>query len=256
MTERRELRKSFFVRLAAWGFAFVPLSVLIAAATGNVIGAFATIPPLVLIALVLAVLIRTGRALVVGLAVAVLLVLLFVVLEVLEGFLQIGHPDSFPDFLPAVMRAAGSLTALIGTAVAIVQRRRDSIRPARPIERRLATTGAAILVALAAVSGVLTYTGPSEADAPPGSLLVITEDDGFEPSELQADPGETVKVFLRNKDPYAHTFSIDDLAVDVYIGPSAERLVTFSVPHRSRRYEFYCAVTGHDQMNGKLVVSG
>jgi hypothetical protein len=42
--------------------------------------------------------------------------------------------------------------------------------------------------------------------------------------------------------------------VDEYIGPRAERLITIRVTAPERRYELYCAVTGHEDMTGTIVV--
>lgn len=255
MTDRSELRQSFFLRLASTGFVLVFLSVVVAAVTGNATGIFAAIPPLVLVALVLAILLRWGRGVVAGLVAAVLLVLAYVVLQILGGFFELRHPDSFPDFVPALMRFAGSLMALAGLVTVIRQRRTGSLRPIGPAERRIQLAGLAALMLVAALSAVLTYSGRSEAGAPPGSQLVLTEDDSFDPSELQAEAGEVMRVFVSNRDSYAHTITIDELALDEYLGPRAERLVTIRIPDAAGRIEFYCAVTGHEGMDGRLVVS-
>jgi hypothetical protein len=253
---RAELRGSFPIRLAVWGFALIAASVVVAIAAGNATGAFAAIPPLVLLAIVVAVLLATGRGLIAGLVVAVLALLAFVVLEILTGLFLLLHPDSFADFVPALMRAVGALMAFFGTVQALRQRRRSALRPTGKNERRLLRAGAGALVAVAVLSAVLTYTGDSDADAPPGALVVETQADEFEPSEIRADAGEALLVFIQNTDSYAHTFTIDELEVDEYVGPRSERLVRFRVPNRPARLELWCAVTGHENMTGTLIVSG
>lgn len=252
----RELRASFPVRLAVWGFVLIALSVVVALAAGNATGAFAAIPPLLLAAVVAAVLLATGRGLIAGLVVAVLALLAYVVLEILSGLFTVRHPDSFADFVPGLMRAVGALMAFVGTITALRRRRRGALRPTGRNELRLLRAGAGALVAVAVLSAVLTYTGDSDADAPPGALVVETQADDFEPSEIRADAGESLRVFIQNTDSYAHTFTIDELEVDEYVGPRSERLVRFRVPNRPARLELWCAVTGHDNMTGTLIVSG
>lgn len=236
--------------------ALIPLSLVVAVAAQNVSGVFGAIPPLVLLALIAAIVVRTGRALIAGLVVAVLCVLAYLVLDILGGALLLGHPDSFADFVPALMRAAGSVTATAALIVAVRQRSRGYFPPRHRLARRLTMTGAAALAAVAVLSGLLTYPGRARIDAPPGSLAVVTQDDVFDPSELRAEGGDRLRVFIKNVDSYAHTFTIDALAVDVYVGPYADRLVTVSIPDVERTYELYCAVTGHEAMDGALIVSG
>jgi len=253
---RAELRGSFPVRLAVWGFALIALSVVVALAAGNATGAFAAIPPLLVAAVVVAVLLATGRGLIGALIVAGLALLAYVVLEIVSGQFTVRHPDSFADFVPGLMRAVGGLMAFVGTITALRRRRRGALRPSGKNERRLLRAGTGALVAVAVVSAVLTYTGNSDADAPPGALVVETQSDHFEPSEIRADAGETLQVFIKNTDSYAHTFTIDELDVDEYVGPRSERLVSFRVPSQpAQRFELWCAVTGHENMTGTLIVS-
>lgn len=250
-----DTRASFPVRLAVYGFALIVLSVVVAIAAGNATGAFAAIPPLVLLVVLALVLLLTGRGLIPGLIVAVLALLAYVVLEVLTGFFQLRHPDSLADFVPAFMRAVGSLLAFYGTMTALRERRRGSLRPAGSRERRVIMVGTGALAAVAVLSAVLTYAGGSDASVPSGALLVVTEDDRFDPSDIEAKPGDSIRVFVRNTDSYAHTFTIDEAGIDEYIGPRSERLVRFRAPRQAGRFELWCAVTGHDEMTGTLLVS-
>lgn len=73
----------------------------------------------------------------------------------------------------------------------------------------------------------------------------------FVPANLRADSGE-VAVFVDNDDSFRHTFSIDALAVDLEVpGGKATRVELIAEPGT---YEFYCAVPGHEDMRGELVV--
>ncbi len=258
MSERsRAVRRSFFARLAVVGSLLIIASIIVAGATGNVPGAFSFFPP-ALISLIVAVLLGIfGRGVIVALVISFLAFLLFAVLEVVGGLPALSHPESFSDFVPALLRAAGSVMAFTGTLVAFVQSRRgpEGLRGGNSTERRLVKAGSIGLVLLAVVSVVLTYTRNADIDAPPGASVVETLEDEFSPSEFSFEPGPH-KILVVNRDSYAHTFSVDELELDVYIGPRADRLITFDVPDDPGRYDLYCAVTGHEDMTGTLEISG
>jgi hypothetical protein len=70
-------------------------------------------------------------------------------------------------------------------------------------------------------------------------------------SNLSADSTE-VAVFVDNDDSIRHTFSIDTLEVNLEVpGGKATRVEFIAEPGT---YEFYCAVPGHEDMRGELVV--
>ena len=80
----------------------------------------------------------------------------------------------------------------------------------------------------------------------------------FDQTELHARVGETVALRLEDGDPSTpHTFTIDELGVDVPINPGQDSLALFR-PTQPRTYTFYCAphydrATGQG-MHGTLVV--
>jgi plastocyanin len=253
---KRRFRTSFYGRLAVAGFALIFLSIVVAGLSGNAPGVFGFGPPAFISLVVVLVLLITGRGVVAALVVSVFALLLFAVGEVLGGLPALGHPESFSDFVPALMRAAGSVMALTGSVVTLRQARRDppTLRSGTKNERRLVRLGAVGLGVLAVLSGVSTYTRNASIDAPPGALVVETRGDEFYPSDLKLEPGRR-QVLVVNRDSYAHTFSVDALDVDVYVGPRADRLLTIEVPGREGTHELYCAVTGHEEMVGTVEIS-
>lgn len=107
---------------------------------------------------------------------------------------------------------------------------------------------------LAAIS-CTTSTAPAVADAPEGAIVVETRNDSFVPEEIRVPAAEHVEIFVVNRDPYAHSFTIEALEVDRYVGPESTLLVKVLVPARIERLELSCLVTGHEDMRGALVVT-
>lgn len=244
----------FWTRVAAAGFLLVPLSLVVQAAAGNVTAVFGTPPPFVVLTVVAAVvLLATKRFHVPALVFAVLLTLVYLVL----GLFGLGHPDSFGDFAPSVLGIAGAMLAIVGTSKALGARRLGAPPAASPNRRTNVWTAAGVLSAIAVTSAVQTVAQPA-ARAPAGAQLVTMKGDEFSPNVLRAKAGERMTVFVRNEDAYAHTFTIDEADVDVYVGPGRGRSVAFVVPQPAsgegggRSVEFWCTVTGHDDMRGRL----
>ncbi|MEX2356120.1 MAG: cupredoxin domain-containing protein [Thermaerobacterales bacterium] len=97
--------------------------------------------------------------------------------------------------------------------------------------------------------------------APPGAATGRTFDIAmssglqFNPDELRFDPGEMVTFRVENADSMAHTFTVDELDINVRVEPGATEEVTVTVSDAGW-FTFYCAVPGHRSrgMLGRLVV--
>ncbi len=84
---------------------------------------------------------------------------------------------------------------------------------------------------------------------------VVAENDLFLPTDFSVVSGERVTFRVRNADSWAHTFSIDDLAIDRYVGPLADPKVTFTVDAPAgTQLRLYCAIRDHEDMVGTLYV--
>jgi len=81
---------------------------------------------------------------------------------------------------------------------------------------------------------------------------VTTQDTAFAPAVLSAHVGETVAFRLDNRDASPHTFTIDNLHVDVFI-PAGKSVLALFVPTKDGAYTFYCSL--HPGMTGTLTVS-
>ncbi len=83
-------------------------------------------------------------------------------------------------------------------------------------------------------------------------LSVTAADFSFEPTTLNAPVGATVGITLDNTGVAAHTFTSDDLDVDIEAAGGAVRTGEFTVPEAGT-YEFHCHFHP-DQMKGEIVV--
>jgi hypothetical protein len=63
-----------------------------------------------------------------------------------------------------------------------------------------------------------------------------------------------VKLVVKNRDPILHTFTIDDLDVDVALGPWSEQVIVLT-DLRPGNYGFICRVFDHaTDMTGVITV--
>jgi nitrite reductase (NO-forming) len=88
-------------------------------------------------------------------------------------------------------------------------------------------------------------------DLPPSAHHVVTEDNQFDPSTIEAPAGETVSVHVQNDGDNTHTFTVDELDVSVTLDPGAAETVEVNVPDEET--EFRCEFHGASGMTGTLV---
>jgi hypothetical protein len=146
-------------------------------------------------------------------------------------------PQSFFDFVPGMLVLPGGLIALISGIGAAVAKKRGSVSE-RPVgvERAWIRGVTYVLVLGAIVSGILTATGRSSADQSRAAASVIGKD--FAWDELSYTVAGASSVFVRNDDPFLHTFTVDELDIDVFLTPGDEALIT--IPSRPGTYVMYC----------------
>ena len=91
----------------------------------------------------------------------------------------------------------------------------------------------------------------SSADALP--VTVTASDFKFSPDSMEGHATHTIEVTLVNEGDVAHSFSIDDMDVDIEAAGGQEVTATFT-PEETGTFEYYCKYHP-DQMTGKLKVS-
>ncbi len=105
-----------------------------------------------------------------------------------------------------------------------------------------------LLVVAVAVVGRLTYDSPP---AQGGDVELTTQDIEFSAEVIEAEGGE-VSVFVDNKDSTLHTFTVEDLDVDLQVPGGSTARVTFEASAGS--YQFICR-PHPDLMKGILEVN-
>jgi plastocyanin len=152
-------------------------------------------------------------------------------------------PASTVDFLMSgllVVLALSNLVAAIGAL------RRNSTGARVGLVGR-ATVALMLLVVAVAVVGRVTYDSPP---AQTGDIKIAAQDFEFSTNVIEADGGE-VSVFIDNKDSALHTFTVEELDVDVAVPGGSTARVTFDASAGS--YEFIC-VPHESDMKGTLEI--
>ncbi len=228
-----------WVKLLKWStIAAVVIVVLINVFAG-------VIPPLVVFALVwLGGVIWLGRS---TKGPAILLLVAFLAFLVLSAPFVIPTltvPASAGDF---ILNLASLLAVLVGliAAIAVIRGRLGFSGAARSIA--LGAIGLFVVGTILSVFATITH---EDAVAQAGDLRLVTKDIEFQDTSLDAGPGE-VSVVVDNMDATLHTFTIDELDVDLDIPASKSARVTFEA--EAGTYEFYC-VPHEADMKGTLTV--
>jgi plastocyanin len=217
----------------------------------------------VLVLLVLAVALRDREAAAIGVGLLVgvvllrwwngivgriLLGLLFVDIfgwMVLAAVSNITHRE---DFLDVAIPVGLVVLSVVGVVAAVLSGPR---REGTPGSRNLAIGAVAVFVIAAAGSRV-PGVGTSQ-EARPGDITVEMRDLQFSDDDLDATVGE-LGVVVTNHDLFWHTFTIDELDVDVRVPVGGTRRTSFAVSQGT--YRFVCTIPGHESagMEGTLVV--
>jgi plastocyanin len=116
----------------------------------------------------------------------------------------------------------------------------------------LAKVGAGLaLILAAAVAASFALASATGDTAAAGSTALVMEDFAFGPESVTAAGGR-VSLHVTNNDTAHHTFTSNELGVDVVVPPGQSRLITFDA--RPGRYDFYCK-PHTPGMEGELIVA-
>ena len=118
---------------------------------------------------------------------------------------------------------------------------------------KILKTAAALLLA----ATLLVACGSDDAEPEGGgggtAVDVIAADFAFKPTIVRVDPGEEVTLTLENQGEAEHSFTSEELDIEVEAegGESAE--TTFTAPAEDGSFEFFCEYHP-DEMRGELHV--
>ena len=94
-----------------------------------------------------------------------------------------------------------------------------------------------------------------ETQAMKRELTIDAEDYEFEPKTIEVKPGETLVVKVKNTGRAFHTFTIDELNIDIPLGPGEEETVEITIPEGVDKITFYCRPHKSIGMVGEFVVA-
>jgi plastocyanin len=151
-------------------------------------------------------------------------------------------------FIPASLSAISAAGLIAALALLVWRKDPESGDHAA----RVVALAAPVFFAIVMLAGfVVGSAQPAIAQSP--DIVLRTENMVFSASELSADGGQ-VTVLVDNHDVWWHTFTIDELDVDLKLPSSAKQQVSFTAAPGT--YRFYCAIPGHTAlgMAGRLTV--
>ncbi len=95
----------------------------------------------------------------------------------------------------------------------------------------------------------------SRAEIAAGDITIVSENMAFSQTELTVNQGNVV-VTMENKDLFWHTFTVEELGIDLRVPVGAKLGASFEAP--PGEYQFICAIPGHPEagMVGTLTVEG
>jgi plastocyanin len=96
--------------------------------------------------------------------------------------------------------------------------------------------------------------GAATPTAPAGAVTVRAVDFAFNPARLTAQPNQPLTVTVRNEGQAPHTFTIQELNVDVTLQPGQSMTVTFTP--RAASHTFVCRFHAGAGMTGTLTTGG
>jgi plastocyanin len=158
---------------------------------------------------------------------------------------QLAVPASTVDFVIALGATLAGVTAIVSAIAVLVKGARTPSSLAR------ALGGAVVGLFIAGVIlSVVQNASFEDAELQEGDVELTTVDIEFSPTDVEGEGGE-VSVFVQNDDPVLHTFTIDELDVDLDVPAGKSARITFEA--EPGEYRFYC-VPHQPDMEGTLTI--
>jgi len=140
-------------------------------------------------------------------------------------------------FIPASLSAISVVGLIAALAILVWRRKPES---GGYIVRNAALAAPVFFVMIMLAGFVVGNAQPAIEPSP--DIVLRTENMIFSTPELSANAGQ-VTVAVDNHDVWWHTFTVDELDIDLRIPSSGKRQVTFTA--KPGVYRFYCAIPGH-----------
>lgn len=114
---------------------------------------------------------------------------------------------------------------------------------------------ALVALMLSACGGGASGGGGGGASAPQ-AVTITTIEFKFDPATLNATPGQSINLTVKNNGSVQHTFVLNASNVKLTIDPGKTATQTFNAPAQAGTYQYECDIAGHKEagMVGQLVV--
>ncbi len=145
----------------------------------------------------------------------------------------LGTFNSFFDTGLLIPVIVSLIVAAVSGILGFLQHRRGATRHVSTAgERWVLGATTAIVVGLMVFSGTLHLTSLESVspDERAGAIVVDMKNSAFEPAQLTIPAGKPAKFVIKNRDLTVHTFTIEELGIDVEVLPGSEKLIELSSP--------------------------
>ncbi len=115
---------------------------------------------------------------------------------------------------------------------------------------------ALMAVALTACGGGASTGSSTSGGSQPLNVTVNASEFKFDPATINAAPGQTINLTVKNIGTTQHTFVLNASNVKLTIDPGKSVNQTFQAPTAAGQYQYECDIAGHKEagMVGQLVV--
>ncbi len=201
---------------------------------------------------------RSGRTFIAAIWATLMLLMTAVTLR--QG---LGSFNSFFDggiMMPVIVSL---IVAVVAGFAGFLQHRRGAARNVSAAGERWALRAiVAVVIGLMVVSGTLHVTSLESVsdEEKAAAIRVDIRNMYFEPTLLEAPAGKPVRLVIKNRDLTMHTFTIEELGIDVKVVPGSEKLIVLSSPPAGS-YMYMCVMSNHAELEydaretGTLVLS-
>ncbi len=114
----------------------------------------------------------------------------------------------------------------------------------------------ALVAVLLAACGGGASGGGSTGGGTPLNVTVTGTEFKYDPSTINATPGQTINLTFKNTGSVQHTVVLPQANVKLTVDPGKSVNQTFTAPAQAGTYQFECDIPGHKEagMTGQLVV--